>query len=60
MSTITKPQHVYRTKSQKEEARRTAYRFEGTWRSDAPFCIHGEPGVYTWDAATHKVPVRLG
>jgi hypothetical protein len=48
----------YRTKAQKAEARQTARkRADGAWRSDAPFSIHGEPGVWYWDE-THKVPVR--
>jgi hypothetical protein len=48
----------YRTKAQKAEARRTARKSaDGAWRSDAPFSIHGEPGVWYWDE-THKVPVR--
>jgi hypothetical protein len=48
----------YRTKAQKAQARRTARKdTDGAWRSDAPFCIHGMPGVWIWDAS-HKVPVR--
>jgi hypothetical protein len=48
----------YRTKAQKAEARRTARKHaDGAWRSEAPFSIHGEPGVWYWDE-THKVPVR--
>ncbi len=48
----------YRTKAQKAEARRTARKdADGAWRSNAPFSIHGQPGVWYWDA-THKVPVR--
>ncbi len=48
----------YRTKAQKAEARRTARKGkDGAWRSDAPFCIHGQPGEWYWDAS-HKVPVR--
>ena len=48
----------YRTKAQKVEARRTARKSaDGAWRSDAPFCIHGEPGIWYWDE-THKVAVR--
>ena len=48
----------YRTKAQKAEARRTARKHaDGAWRSNAPFSIHGEPGVWYWDES-HKVPVR--
>jgi hypothetical protein len=48
----------YRTEAQKAEARRTARKdADGAWRSNAPFSIHGEPGVWYWDK-THKVPVR--
>jgi len=48
----------YRTKAQKAEARRTARKDQdGAWRSEAPFCIHGEPGEWFWDAS-HKIPVR--
>jgi len=48
----------YRTEAQKAEARRTARKdADGAWRSNAPFSIHGEPGVWYWDE-THKVPVR--
>jgi hypothetical protein len=48
----------YRSKAQKAEARRTAYKDkDGAWRSQAPFCIHGEAGEWFWDAS-HKVPVR--
>ena len=47
----------YRTKAQKAEARRTARkRADGAWRSDAPFCLHGEPGEWYWDES-HKIPV---
>jgi len=48
----------YRTKAQKAEARRTARKCaDGAWRSDAPFCLHGEPGEWYWDES-HKIPVR--
>ena len=48
----------YRTKAQKAEARRIARKAaDGAWRSDAPFSLHGEAGVWYWDE-THKVPVR--
>jgi hypothetical protein len=48
----------YRTKAQKAEARRTARKGkDGAWRSNAPFCLHGQPGEWVWDAS-HKVPVR--
>jgi hypothetical protein len=48
----------YRTKAQKAEARRLARKgADGAWRSDAPFSLHGEPGVWYWDAS-HKAPVR--
>jgi hypothetical protein len=48
----------YRTEAQKAEARRTARKGkDGAWRSDAPFCLHGQPGEWVWDAS-HKVPVR--
>jgi hypothetical protein len=48
----------YRTKAQKAEARRTARKDkDGAWRSNAPFCLHGQPGEWVWDAS-HKVPVR--
>jgi endonuclease YncB( thermonuclease family) len=48
----------YRTKAQKAEARRTARKAkDGAWRSNAPFCLHGQPGEWVWDAS-HKVPVR--
>ncbi len=48
----------YRTKAEKAQARRTAHKgADGAWRSDAPFSIHGEPGVWYWDE-THKVPAR--
>lgn len=34
----------FRTKAQKEEARRTAYKCkDGTWRSDAPTSLHKGP-----------------
>jgi hypothetical protein len=50
----------YRTKAQKAEARDTARKGkDGAWRSDAPFCLHGQPGEWVWDAS-HKVPVRRG
>jgi hypothetical protein len=48
----------WRTRAQKAEARRTARKDnDGAWRSDAPFCLHGQPGEWVWDAS-HKVPVR--
>jgi hypothetical protein len=48
----------YRTKAQKAEARRTARKGkDGAWRSNVPFCLHGQPGEWVWDAS-HKVPVR--
>ena len=48
----------YRTKAQKAEARRTARKAaDGAWRSEAPFCLHGQQGEWYWDE-THKVPVR--
>jgi endonuclease YncB( thermonuclease family) len=48
----------FRTKAQKAEARRTARKDKnGIWRSDAPFCLHGQPGEWVWDVS-HKVPVR--
>ena len=48
----------YRTKAQKAEARRTAFKdIDGAWRSHAPFSIHGQAGEWYWDAS-HKVPVR--
>jgi hypothetical protein len=48
----------YRTKAQKAEARRIARKdVDGAWRSEAPFCLHGQPGEWFWDAS-HKVPVR--
>jgi hypothetical protein len=48
----------YRTEAQKAEARRTAHKGnDGAWRSNAPFCLHGQPGEWVWDAS-HKVPVR--
>jgi hypothetical protein len=48
----------YRTKAQKAAARYSARKgADGAWRSDAPFSIRGEPGVWYWKE-THKVPVR--
>jgi hypothetical protein len=48
----------YRTAAQKAEARRTARKgADGAWRSDAPFCLHGEAGEWYWDES-HKIPVR--
>jgi hypothetical protein len=48
----------YRTKAQRAQARRTARKCaDGAWRTEAPFCLHGQPGEWTWDAS-HKIPVR--
>jgi hypothetical protein len=48
----------YRTKAQKALARATARKdADGAWRSEAPFCLHGEPGEWVWDAS-HKAAVR--
>ena len=45
----------HRTKAQKAEARRTARKDkDGAWRNHAPFCIHGLPGEWIWDATYYR------